>query len=410
MRHTFTLGHRQVPKIAVFILPLTLLLLSDSIMAYLFPIFTEQTLHSNTKMGLVMGFSSLVGFLFDLLTPKLFSKRSWGLMISLTIGTALLFPITTYLGIQTAHIAWFLVASAIWGIYFEFLFFSAQDFIVSEEPKRFFEKDQGLLSSAWQVTAILGPIIGGLLLTTSPTQFVFVVITLQVIAYGTYIAFFPHEAQKELRKQRQDHALTVSLKKNITHTYHYITILFPLFILGFSNSLITSFFFTVGGLYGTQLATGIFPEWFLLIIFSFSGIVATLVAPHMRLQKPKHFSAIKFLCFSGIVLVGFTFLTNPFAIYVATALLGFLLLSSYFIVDVAYEEMGRLAGTDELFVFSTARVATSLAFTFGPVLVGYASDILGYQQAAGVFGVVIVCIALYLFKITPSTFTITKPQ
>ncbi len=410
MRHTLSLGHRQIPKMAVFILPLTLLLLSDSIMAYLFPIFTEQTLSSNTKMGLVMGFSSLVGFLFDLLTPKLFSKRSWGLMILLTIFSAVLFPVTTYFGIQTAHIAWFLVAAAIWGIYFEFLFFSAQDFIVSEEPKRFFEKDQGLLSSIWQITAILGPIIGGLLLTTSPTQFVFVVITLQVIAYGTYIAFFPHEAQKELQKQREAHTPVVSLKRNITHTYHYVTILLPLFILGFSNSLITSFFFTVGGLFGTQLATGIFPEWFLLIIFSFSGIVATLVAPHMRLQKPKHFSAIKFLCLSGIILIGFTFLTNPLTIYFATALLGFLLLSSYFIVDVTYEELSRLAGTDELFIFSVARVAMSLAFTFGPVLVGYTSDMLGYQQAAGVFGVIIVCIALYLFKTTPPAFTITRPQ
>jgi predicted MFS family arabinose efflux permease len=407
MRHTFTLGQRQVPKIAVFILPLALLLLADSIMSYLFPIFTEQTLSSNTLMGLVMGFSSLVGFGFDLLAPKLFRKRSWGLMVLLTIAGAILFPITTYLGIRTSHLAWFLIASGVWGMYFEFLFFSAQDFIVSEEPKRFFAKDQGLVSSLWQLTSIVGPIIGGLLFSSTISQFVFVVVTLQVIAFVVYIAFFPREARKELERSKTQTDPPISIIQNILLTKHYIILLLPLFLLGFSNSLITSFFFTVGGLFGKQLANGIIPEWFLLILFSFAGIISTLITPHFPQKTPKHILAMRFLLLGGVTLISFSFLQHPIAVYTATALLGFLLLTSYFFTDLTYEELSRLAGKQELSIFSVSRVATSLAFTFGPILVGYLSDLAGYQVTATIWGILIVCIALTLLRITPKQFTLT---
>ncbi len=407
MRHTLSLGQRQIPKIAVFILPISLILLADSIMSYLFPVFTEKTLTSNTQMGLVMGFSSLVGFLFDLITPKIFSKRSWGLMITCTIVSAIFFPLSTYIGIQTSHIAWFFFAAAIWGVYFEFLFFSAQDFIVSEEPKRFFQKDQGLLSSIWQLTSIIGPIIGGLLLSTSLTQFVVVVITLQLVAYGIYIIFFPHETYKEVQRERNNtNTPSLSLKDTINHMHGYLTRLLPLVILGFSNSFISSFFFTVGGLFGMQVATSILPDWFLLITFSFFGIIATLLGPHLPLQTSKHFLAIRFLGLSGLLLLCFGLVHDSLVIYSLTALLGFFLLSSYFIVDITYEEISRLAGKDELYIFSIARVATSVAFILGPILAGYTSDLLGYQYAASVFGGIILCITIILFRITPSSFSL----
>src|SRR6185369_17781218 len=105
----------------IFLATIFLVLFADSIMSYYFPLVVESNLNSNTLVGIVMALSSMAGLACDLIFPQLFQRKTWKFLLIAGIFFAITFPISANLGIAFSSLIIFIIASILWGIYYEFL-------------------------------------------------------------------------------------------------------------------------------------------------------------------------------------------------------------------------------------------------------------------------------------------------
>ena len=125
--HLFpAISHRNFVRLLLFSFPLFFILLADNVMSYVFPIVVQTSLHSNTWLGIVMALSSVCGIFCDFLFPQLLVGRSWRFQLFAGIVFAFLFPVTLQLGAFFTSVYLFILATLIWGVYYEFLQFSQQ--------------------------------------------------------------------------------------------------------------------------------------------------------------------------------------------------------------------------------------------------------------------------------------------
>ena len=174
----------KIPVVPGFLIALFMFRLADGVLGYIFPIVVEQELNSNLYMGLIMALSSITGLVCDFTFPTLISSKNWKQLLVVSILLALLFPLTTYLGQIFGLVIFFLLATIIWGIYFEFNIFSVQDYIIYQDKKRNFSKDWGLIGILVGMVEVVAPIIGASLLVISgPIYFAVVSIIFLIALY-----------------------------------------------------------------------------------------------------------------------------------------------------------------------------------------------------------------------------------
>lgn len=165
-------------------------------MAYTFPILVETTVGSNTILGIIMACSSIAGIAFDIIIPKFFDQKSWFRLLATGIVLSTLVPILILLGINLESIFIFLIASIIWGIYFEFMIFSVQDFVASEEKRVDFTKDWGVINAFWGVATLIGPVVGTYLISNKNNNLILLIIFIQIFSL-IFFNFFYKKDKKE---------------------------------------------------------------------------------------------------------------------------------------------------------------------------------------------------------------------
>jgi len=185
--------HRGTSVLALFSVPVALVLLSDNILSFIIPINLEEVTGSNFLTGLIIAFSSLVGLFSDYLFPPFLKNISWKMQFLLSGIMALFLPIIATLG-KIYSSAWlFLIASIIWGIYYELLIFSEEDFMVEEENKSDYSKDWSILSSMHFITNVIGPIIASAFILMPIWQYTFVLIGFVAVGLIYTLSIFGFE-------------------------------------------------------------------------------------------------------------------------------------------------------------------------------------------------------------------------
>ncbi|MFH2118205.1 MAG: MFS transporter, partial [Candidatus Paceibacterota bacterium] len=123
-----------IKKISHFTLLATLVFLADASLAYFIPNYIESTFNSSIVMGLVMSTSSLVGLGADIVLPQLLPRLTVKRALLLTSIFQLTFIGTLLISLLHPKLWLFFLAMACWGLYFEFLTFSAKIFVTKKVP------------------------------------------------------------------------------------------------------------------------------------------------------------------------------------------------------------------------------------------------------------------------------------
>jgi len=144
----------------VFILGLIILFWSlfDSIITYLTPVILSAHHFSNTQIGMIIGFSSLAGALFDILITKIFTKSSFRRFFIFLFIICMLYPLV--LGYADSIFV-FLIAMAMWGVYYDFYGFGIFDFISKYTNKDSHSQGFGIINMSKTLGQIIAPIIIG---------------------------------------------------------------------------------------------------------------------------------------------------------------------------------------------------------------------------------------------------------
>ncbi len=389
--------------VLLFSYPIFFIYLADSTLSYIFPIAIENIVNSNTIMGLILSASSLVGLICDFLFPQLFKNRTWRFYLVSGILLSLLFPISLSLGTQFLLIPFFLIASFIWGIYFELLLFSEQTFVVDTDDKENFSKDWGILYFSYQLTAILGPIIGSILLLQLLLTSTLILVFIQLLAliFALILIYrFPLRGSERVAKSRIKETINILKEAKSWEVLSFRV--WPVITMGISISFISAIYWTIGGLLGQSLNIGFEMDWVIVVLYNIPLLIGSYLLSRFSIKRYKKRLSQISLLLASLTLIPFILFKDNLSI-----LLLIIFISSFFLSfthplnEAVYSDLLERMGKDKGYLVGLARSNSSIAFILAPILVGIVSDSTDYYTTFTIAGIFFSIVAILLLIFTP---------
>ena len=136
----------------------------DGILAYLLPILITQHGFSKSEMGVILGSSSFAGAVFDMLASKYLKSPHFRKLYA----SVFLLSISFLLLLYFASTIWiFMIAMALWGIYWDIYHFANFDFVSRAVPKKENTSAFGILGIFHSLGILIAPVIAGLVIETT---------------------------------------------------------------------------------------------------------------------------------------------------------------------------------------------------------------------------------------------------
>lgn len=401
------LHHLLSSPLISFSLIIFLVSVGDAIMSYLSPIYIEKHVSNTLIMGLVISFSSLVGFLFDLYIPKLFSGKGYSFFSWVTIIAAIMFPV--FFILFPPVIAVFLLGMAAWGIYYEFLHFSQFHFISRFLPVNQFARGWGILTAFKSAAYLVGPLIAVLVI---PKGF--------DLSFSSAFLFFTAASlalwifNRAIPKKHPSPFTIAPTKLPISHVIKVWSILWkkiwPLYIFLFFLSVIDSTFWTIGTILSETLRADSFIGGLLLPAYSLPALFISLFAQKVAGPVGKKRAAFITAAIAGVILLPIGFISSA-PVLVAIVFFASLFLSlSFPEIFAVFEDYVKRLGRSGDEMIGLQSSAVSLSYILGPVIIGALADWLGPQMTFTIVGLILVLISLLAIIIVPRKIRLPEAQ
>lgn len=401
---TTILSQRKIQPFSIFIflIPIALIRLSDAILSYIFPIILESHVNSNLITGFIMALSSVVGLMFDLLLPLIFKNKTWKVMLISAIVVSLSFPVVTVLGDIFGFIWIFLLAVILWGIYYEFILFTEQTYVVEEEKKENYSKIWGVIGVMIDVTGILAPILGSLLLAQGKMAYTSVVLMLEVIALVIALIFVSTDQRKEENKHRNKIKEYVSLFKELKYWNLLSKKIIPLLTMALVLELVSASFWIFGGLFGKEVIGIEGWDWLVLVVSIVPALIGSLIVSRLRIRRrKKRISQISLmiggLCLAPIAL----FEGNPILILLTIFISSFLMSFAWPLNDAVYSDLQERLDEKGIHLMGLSNAGYSIAYIIAPIFMGLVADTVGYHKSFSILGILVFVISFLLVIFTP---------
>jgi MFS family permease len=311
-----------------------------------------------------------------------------------------LFPVITNMGVLFSSAILFLIASAVWGVYFEFLSFTQQEFIVTNESRENYSRDWSTISIFWGIGMLVGPIIGSLLIHENLLNSTVIIVTLQLVALLFVYLLTKRVKKKNIeQKEIKEH---VSIVTEFRYWLILLKKIWPVILVGLTWEFVSATFWTIGGLYGETLLGDFGLDWMVMFMFILPILPGALILGKLKIvTKKKYWSEITLML--GGLLLALIYFTggNILAVLVLILLAGFFLALSWPLNEAVYSDLIERSGDNQLHLTSITRANVSIGYTLGPILAGFLSDSVGYGNTLAIFGTGTAIVAFILLFVTP---------
>lgn len=402
----------KISSILLFCVPFFFIIFADSLLSFIFPIVVADTLKSNGLMGLIMAASSVVGLICDFTFPQLFKTKSWKFFLLGAIILAFTFPIAIYLG-KEFTLAWaFLYGSVIWGVYFEFIMFSEQLFVVNEDNKINYSKDWALISLTWQTTSIIAPILASALLLSSiqNTTLTIVIIQAMALMFAIFVIFSIKNKRNGFVND-ESYKYKVNVLTELKYWKVLLVRVWPTVSVGIIITAIQAAFWTIGGIYGIQVFGESGMEWLIISLFFFPMILGSLIITKLKPQKSKQKISQISLIFGALILGCIAFAGDNHLLIVSIIVLASFLLSFVQpLNDAVYSDLLDRLGEQRSHLLGISRANSSIAYILTPIFVGFISDLIGYSATFGLIAIISALVGIVTFFFSPKLIKLPQGQ
>jgi MFS family permease len=372
----------------------------DAILSYAAPVHIESYVNSTLLMGLILGFSSLVGIICDLLFAKIFRGKSFREFLGWLFVVAFIFP-AVILFLPPLP-AFFLLAMAAWGIYYELLHFSHFHLIETVVKRSDHALAWGVLESFRAAAYLIGPFLAGWLIdrhTDAPFYGSIGFFSAALVGFLFFLkATRAHQTPVQVKTEAKK---TEGLAMEFKVWAALLRRVWPLFLFMVVCGFVDATFWSVGTLFAESLREGsavgnlLFPAYTLPSLF-----VGLVVAPAARPLGKKRAALLAAIA-AGVLLtlVGFVAAALPVVILVFLFSLFFSLTfpEIYATFEDYVTRLGDLG--DDLVGLEGS--AVSLAYIIGPILAGAIASVFGNGGAFAVAGLALVSVALFGLAVVP---------
>lgn len=373
------------------------IILADGIMSYQVPVLMDRTLHSATLMGVILATSSMAGMVVDFLFAKSFGNKRSAFFTKIVLSSAFLFPISLliYLTIPS-----FIFAMLVWGVYYEGIVFSNYHAVHEYMHPSEHLWGWGVLSIVKNLGWVIGPLLASMLDGVNQMHPVY-------FALGFYLfgsALFGLRAIVAKRFKHLRPIVPVTPDDEVSHPFKielkiwrvYAKVLWPMLIGMFVFFLIDSTFFSIGPVFGEEVAK-LHPYGGLFIsMYTVPTVICAFLGTFMAKRWGKKRSAFLSGIWAGVWLlvmsvVGF----NPLLILSTTWIASVGLAVFYPSLTAVFEDYVARSGKLGNDIVGMTAIMGSFGYVVGPMLNGFLADTIGAQHVFGVWGVVLLVSSLF---------------
>jgi len=395
--------------LALFSIPVTLVLISDNILSFAVPIEVERVVNSNFLTGLIIGLASLVGLFSDYIFPPFLKNLTWKIQFVVALVLAIFFPIFSSLGIIYKSVFFFVIMSIFWGAYYELMTFSEEDFIVEEEHRHDYSKDWSVLLSLNVVTNITGPIIASTFLFLSTpymgvilTGFMFVGLLFTLGTFGVQIKHPDEAVPDKIQQIQKRHRVNSEIFKEFNLWREFLKEMSPVLIATFILNWIDTTIFVVGGLFGLQITGNNGMEWIIIVLYNIPSIFVTYFLFRRPIFKRKKFYEIVALLIAGVSYGTVIFFVHWGLMVLIPMTIGAIAVAlSWPLNRAIVSDITKRADRFGPNVLGIYNATASLSYFLGAVIMGFVADHYGYYTMFSILGFISILISVLLLFITP---------
>lgn len=392
----------------IYLLGLMLLFwaLYDGIISFLTPIAITNHGISETLMGIIIGTASISGALFNFFLCRIFKDTNYKRLFLYMFAICLVYPLILF---QANSIFIYLIAMALWGIYYDLRNIANFDYINQTSNKKEYANQFNLLMIFTAVGYLLAPLFVGALIADTFDWRPYA-LSWMFAVMGFFFFLLLLSVSKKQKKESEACEPTSSRTVRMeAHLWNQIGgIIFPVLLLTFFLNFFSAFFWTIGPIFAASLKelhpfNGLFMAAYTLP----SLLVGWSVGSFTRRFGKKKTSFVSLIIGSS-VLFFILFLSNPFLLILDIFVSSFFLSIAWPSVSGVYADYISETPTYEKEIEGLEGFFTNLGYLFGPMLAGFLAESFGKIYAFSFLGIFGVCLGVLLMMISPHKINLLK--
>jgi len=368
--------------------------LADAMLSFWVPGLLEEIWGSGLLMGLVMSFSSVVGLGVDLAFPQIVKEIKATYLFVFGVVVGILFSGVMGWVFLMRGLWLVLVGMGLWGVYYEILIFAKQQYVAERVRVERRSGVWAILRTFSSLAYVFGPLLAGGLLMIGVETMLMVAIGLAVLGGGMIILISDKKGEREWSADWKH----VNLKDEIVHWLVLLPHIWPILVLSLIFTLIDSSFWTIGAVLSARLLKeswwgGLWIPAYLLPSLFAGGMIVK-----WGIYRRKKIWATGLMAGASLVL-GLQLLDVSLPFRIALVFVAGMLASVALpLIDAVYTDLLSRMGRERKHLVGLSSSMGSIAFVFGPILVGGASDFIGEIATFGWLGIfgAVVCVGLFL--------------
>ncbi len=371
----------------------------DGIIEFITPIVITQAGYSTTTMGLIISSSSLAGLILDFILCKILSNTNFRRLYLILFIICAIYP---FVLLTSKILALFLIAMALWGLYYDLFCFGRFDFVGRFVKKEEHAQSSGIISVFVSLGYLLAPLIAGFLVIDEVIDFKTFAILWIVLAVSFLFYLLTVALTKNIKhKEEKNNIKNRPLLKELFLLKHLGWIIFPALLLTFMINLVDATFWTLGPIISESIPElghlgGLFLTAYLLPSLFAGWFVGKLT---LKLGKKK--TAYISLLISSLLFASILLINNSYLLIAIVFIASFFISLASPAINGAYADYISEAPKVEKEIESLIDSATNLGFIIGPAFAGFLATGLGNLQTFSVMGMLGAVIAIILLIYSP---------
>ncbi len=382
--------------------------LGDAILSDWVPAYMQTVLGGSLLMGLVMSFSSMVGFVTDILSPQLLKGAKTRRLILMAIGANLIFA-----GILLWTTSWpwlilFLVGMAIWGVYYELLRFGSAQYVSDFIPVASRSGVWAILGVFKSLAYFAGPIIGSwLAISRGNMEVVVTAASLVCVGYIIWALTGKKEKSVEIDNQTIE---TINIVEELKRWKTLFSHVWQILLVSLTIGIVDATYWTTGTVLSDNLAKSHFAGGLFLPLYMLPPVFLGIILVKLGVYKGKKKIAELFALLAGVFLILLGISRSVEIMLILSLLVGVCLAVAWPMTDAVYSDILVRMGKERKHMIGLSSSTVSLAHILGPVIAGLVASFVGEKMTFSLVGMLVVMVSVLLLFTTPKKLRLPQSE
>lgn len=383
-------------RVGSFLVVMFMILLSDAILSDFVPGYIQDKVGTPLLMGLVMAFSSVIGFILDLAFPQLLRGTSVKNLAAMAMVGSTVFILALLGSTWVFPLIFLFAAMAAWGVYYELDAFMTKQFVADAAPAHARSAVWGVVGVFRNLAYFLGPLLGGGLALWGDRGIILIAGIVLLAAYLFFIIIRLPGGGEEIESTHEVHILT-----ELRHWRSLGAAAWPVLVMSVLAGVIDATFWTTGTVVNDILeARHPAGGWF-LSAYMFPSLFIGFFIAKWGIYSGKKKWAERFLAMGGLCLLGLAWVSNTWLILITVLAASIFFGLAWPLVDAVYSDFAVRMKKGRKHIIGMSSSMLSFAYIVGPIIAGWLAGRVGEIVSFSYLGGFVLISSLILLTVTP---------